>query len=1458
MRLLWILLTISLLSYAAGASLDRGVKGDVEDAILIDAADWHTSIAATPLAVWSEDNLTVSRPLLILPKEVDAGERMGWISQADLERFGISTILHTFKSANISGVVIHGKGDLVKSMVESAHKEGLTAYVTATLELPEESGTEAQDLEDFIMQGNGDKSLVLQSTFLGEIGLDGSRQVPEEIDSQWLQVPNPALSGTASLFCPVNPEVRENLYGQIEALIDEYEVDGVVLYDFGFQDDSFCFCDVCKEEFYKDTGLDMTKIFASSYNLERWKEWRQQQILEVVQEARNITTNLGPAKLGVAFANPFDRSRGYNFADLSRITDFTIISPISAPDAKIAVSMTERPVFVRLSDDYVEYVLSTQNVEGTVGSIENLTGAGVKGVAFEYNVVYTPLWSELEPPTKAARWLLDQLQGTTLGIGNVSWDCDSWIVSNNSIEMAEKLSTRWTSSPGAVLVGENYSAGLTAAPLASYLNWPILFVGDKLPEETSRALLRLNVSEVVAVGPCSDQVKSALKDLNLTVIEGGEEILLEEMEDRGERPEMVVVTNSRDLSLLPPVPKTEVKRALVGNLLARIEASPSQIPAEELGETIRLNITLSNRNSEAIQDIRLLDVFPRGRLINWPRPTQGSVNITDPYGGQTTDALGALLNGSLLRWKIDQLNPGDSASLVMEVELLYPMDVGWKQPLDGGVTVSYHGLTYNQTIANEDDWPVTNITYPEEMISGIANISWNIDRAASFTALNMYTPDGFNGSFMVKDTAPDKLYSAKVPLLTPGLWKFNIEAGDGYTHRTENYTIMVRSGLEPVNVTAFSHTKVPRLSLVAAPAAAARKALLLDIAKDPQEIDALSEEESLKERVEDLAVSPDYLMVVADSGSLPFISTGLKQESWRDGFFIEYELYRDYQLQMDDDNFTEVSQGRLMGLSVYDASQLLARTLAYDSLNGKWKESALVISSPPLSYPQSPTAMSIRDYLRDAGLNVKDLRSEVASYQQVSSQMNNGQNIVHFDHHGLEFAWQLSDWSMTDALLDQSHVKQLTLSPQTTTASACLTTNLRGYTLNISGTRMYVPMRLEDSIALAFIRAGAVNYVGSNALSWIFISDDYFKRFYQALVFENATVGESLARSDNLFRMKVEGASNLKDLSIYDDYLPPWDVSVSEMLNQTAGMNVILGDPSFRPALPGTPPLPYIAEAEPLNDTGKNTSIIQVSVTPYNETATDWIYWIDTEPGEGMLKLNAPPAIIGEVILPKDADRIVVKENGLVIWHSEDVIGSDRRISWPIIRPRLGEERNFRVEYEIVPGQVQVLNVTAGWNAVSIYVQPKDPSISKYLKNKSYRGVFTVSGEGWDPALKDSGTSNLTSFAPGSGYLIDSAENFTIELSGKPVELPYRLKLNPGWNLIGIPFNRTISASNLTVNAEHKRYSYPDAVNKGLISAFIWSYDGKEWTNLGSNSSLEPGIAYMVEAMSECRLEFRE
>jgi hypothetical protein len=1474
LRRFFIFLTlVSIIAIAADAQLERGTKSEsLEEIILVGADDWHAPVAATPLAVWSEDDGVEARPLLIMPREIGAGERLGWIDQADLERYGPVSSLHAMAAANVSALVIDAGGDLAKSLVEAAKKEGIEAYVTATLEVPEDSEAKITD-EDVMAAANKDAAIGLLAEMLVQEGgaEGGARSGPiSEVfqdlypDSAQIAVSSAGIV-VADRLCPVDPDARDHLYDRVEEVIEDYDADGVVLYKFGFLDENHCLCAVCKEEFYNDTGVDLARAGSSSYNRQLWSRWKEDQVLEVVEEVRNVTRDLGPVKLGVAIGDPFDRSEGYNYAAISDHADFVVASPVAPADMKVAAEMAAGPVYVRLSDDYVEYTISTQNVEGTVGYIEDLVDGGAAGMVFEYDVVYTPLWSELEPPSTSVRWLFDRLEGRKLGIGDVFWECDSTIAANDSIGLAAEIASKWERSPGAVVVGDNYSAGLTGAAVASYLNWPILFVGDDLSNSTEDALVRLGATTVVSVGPISEQVSSRFSDLNLTVIEGDDEFLIGEMRSRGDEVESVVLTNSRDLSLLAPRPETELKRTKIDDdLILEVETNPVAIPSDSEGEIVRLKVTLKNRGEEVLEDLALTDLILPARMVIWWSTASGDVELVDPLTGTEPTTDDAFFDGSRLNWTLDSLGPSEFATLNLEVMLLHALDAGWTQPLDGGVSVTYsgidedgdeNGIEENGKVRDAEDGPFVNITYPSQTSPGWSEISWKVTRQPHHVVLNYYSPSGWMGSQAFGDCSPDKICTNSVLFGRPGTWTFNLEAWRGeedIDHRTGNFTVEVRSSASPINVTAFSHTKIPKLSLISAEMAGARRGILVDVAKDPQHLDPSEVEDDLQTLVDDLGISPEYLIVVGGPGSLPFIPTGGRQVS---GAF-ENDIYREYLIELDDDGYQDVASGRMIGLSVYDASQMAARTLAYDRVQGDWRDSALVISSPAdyPTWPASPIPLRIGEYLRAAGLNAENLRWEEATYQRVSSKMNGGENIVYFDYHGAEWGWQLSLWALMDQVMDEEQVRRLTLAPQTTTTSACVTSKIKGQILGYrDGIDLYIPTRLEDSMALAFLNAGAVNYLGPSANSWIFVSEDHPGRMYQALVFENATIGEAMVAANNLYISKIRATDRI-DLEKIDES-QPWYVSVGDMLNQTVSINTLFGDPAFRPTIPRTPELPY--EIEVSNSSESNgTAEVSVSVNPTSEWSTDWTYWIVEDSSDGYLSLNAPAALVGEVMLPEDAEEIVVKERGRAVWHGEEIVGGEKRVVWPVLSPAINESRTFTVEYRLVAGEVQVVNVSVGWTPFSLHLDPKDPSVAEALDRKSYRSIFTLSGDGWNYTIKDDHAFNVTELEPGVGYVIDCEESFTLEIPGKAVELPYMVELGEGWNLAGVPINETVPLANLTVRANHKRYSYSEAVEEGIVSAFLWTYRDGRWVHLDKNEPMIPGEAYMMEAALECRLEF--
>jgi hypothetical protein len=64
MKLLILFAILAILTMSTQAQLEEGIKGNIEDVILVGADDWHGPIAATPLSIWSENNSTITPPNL--------------------------------------------------------------------------------------------------------------------------------------------------------------------------------------------------------------------------------------------------------------------------------------------------------------------------------------------------------------------------------------------------------------------------------------------------------------------------------------------------------------------------------------------------------------------------------------------------------------------------------------------------------------------------------------------------------------------------------------------------------------------------------------------------------------------------------------------------------------------------------------------------------------------------------------------------------------------------------------------------------------------------------------------------------------------------------------------------------------------------------------------------------------------------------------------------------------------------------------------------------------------------------------------------------------------------------------------------------------------------------------------------------------------------------------------------
>jgi hypothetical protein len=104
-------------------------------------------------------------------------------------------------------------------------------------------------------------------------------------------------------------------------------------------------------------------------------------------------------------------------------------------------------------------------------------------------------------------------------------------------------------------------------------------------------------------------------------------------------------------------------------------------------------------------------------------------------------------------------------------------------------------------------------------------------------------------------------------------------------------------------------------------------------------------------------------------------------------------------------------------------------------------------------------------------------------------------------------------------------------------------------------------------------------------------------------------------------------------------------------------------------------------------------------------------------------------------------------------------------------------------------GPVQSIPVSSGWTWVAFNVMPPDSNFGSLLKNYSAsdndvllgaQGSATFSGGTWYPAP------NLKLQA-GAMYMLSSAQNSFMNLTGNPITLPLSVNLVVGWNWIGCP-----------------------------------------------------------------------
>lgn len=162
------------------------------------------------------------------------------------------------------------------------------------------------------------------------------------------------------------------------------------------------------------------------------------------------------------------------------------------------------------------------------------------------------------------------------------------------------------------------------------------------------------------------------------------------------------------------------------------------------------------------------------------------------------------------------------------------------------------------------------------------------------------------------------------------------------------------------------------------------------------------------------------------------------------------------------------------------------------------------------------------------------------------------------------------------------------------------------------------------------------------------------------------------------------------------------------------------------------------------------------------------------------------------------------------------------------------------------------LNMTAGWNLISLYLQPLDARPESVLStvNGKYQSIWTYdkTTEGWRKYIPNGQTpsNDLDRIKPGTGYWIMMIQPERLIIKG--IQPATSIQLRAGWNLIGYSSQTPISIEDYV----HSNAGLSNSI--GTYDAqdgkWIW-YDENVPDFLNRLKSLEPGRAYWIDAKDD-------
>lgn len=174
----------------------------------------------------------------------------------------------------------------------------------------------------------------------------------------------------------------------------------------------------------------------------------------------------------------------------------------------------------------------------------------------------------------------------------------------------------------------------------------------------------------------------------------------------------------------------------------------------------------------------------------------------------------------------------------------------------------------------------------------------------------------------------------------------------------------------------------------------------------------------------------------------------------------------------------------------------------------------------------------------------------------------------------------------------------------------------------------------------------------------------------------------------------------------------------------------------------------------------------------------------------------------------------------------------------------VGNQQAITSPFFTISGDSLVTTVSAGWNLLSLPLEPKDSSKSKIVGDDFGSApyyLWAYSGQ--------AGYQEAQYLYSGSGFWLGALSARSVDVSGAVMEADSLIQpLSLGYNLIGNRFVNSITKSNLFVLSNGVEYSFASAVENNLIGSVLYGFDG---TTYQEKDTLSLFKGYWILALSD-------